>query len=119
MGKTFLSNCIAKELMDKEYSVLYFSASKFFSSLAKHAFDKQDVDAQNMFELIYNCDCLIIDDLGTEYTNNFIASQFFTCINNDCLTAVLQLYQQTCHWTLWLIFIQNGPFPESQVIISC
>ena len=81
VGKTFLSNCIAKELMDKEYSVLYFSASKFFSSLAKHAFDKQDVDAQNMFELIYNCDCLIIDDLGTEYTNNFIASQFFTCIN--------------------------------------
>lgn len=49
VGKTFLSNCIAKELMDKEYSVLYFSASKFFSSLAKHAFDKQDVDAQNMF----------------------------------------------------------------------
>ena len=86
-GKTFLSNCIAKELMDKEYSVLYFSASKFFSSLAKHAFDKQDVDAQNMFELIYNCDCLIIDDLGTEYTNNFIASQFFTCINERLLNS--------------------------------
>ena len=85
--KTFLSNCIAKELMDKEYSVLYFSASKFFSSLAKHAFDKQDVDAQNMFELIYNCDCLIIDDLGTEYTNNFIASQFFTCINERLLNS--------------------------------
>mgnify|MGYP000562137454 CR=1 FL=1 len=73
--------------MDKEYSVLYFSASKFFSSLAKHAFDKQDVDAQNMFELIYNCDCLIIDDLGTEYTNNFIASQFFTCINERLLNS--------------------------------
>ena len=87
IGKTFLSNCIAKELMDKEYSVLYFSASKFFSSLAKHAFDKQDVDAQNMFELIYNCDCLIIDDLGTEYTNNFIASQFFTCINERLLNS--------------------------------
>ena len=81
VGKTFLSNCIAKELMDKEYSVLYFSASKFFSSLAKH------VDAQNMFELIYNCDCLIIDDLGTEYTNNFIASQFFTCINERLLNS--------------------------------
>ena len=79
VGKTFLSNCIAKELMDKEYSVLYFSASKFFSSLAKHA--------QNMFELIYNCDCLIIDDLGTEYTNNFIASQFFTCINERLLNS--------------------------------
>ena len=46
-----------------------------------------DVDAQNMFELIYNCDCLIIDDLGTEYTNNFIASQFFTCINERLLNS--------------------------------
>ena len=81
VGKTFLSNCIAKELMDKEYSVLYFSASKFFSSLAKHAFDKQDVDAQNMFELIYNCDCLIIDDLGTELNNSFTSSRLFYCIN--------------------------------------
>ena len=71
--------------MDQEYSVLYFSASKFFSVLAKYAFDKHDVDAQNMFELIYNCDLLIIDDLGTEYTNNFIASQFFTCINERLL----------------------------------
>ena len=38
-----------------------------------------------MFELIYHCDLLIIDDLGTEYTNNFIASQFFTCINERLL----------------------------------
>ncbi|MBU3840430.1 MAG: ATP-binding protein [Candidatus Ruminococcus intestinipullorum] len=85
VGKTFLSNCIAKALMDREYSVLYFSASKFFSILAKNAFDKNDLDAKNIFELIYNCDLLIIDDLGTEYTNSFIASQFFTCINERLL----------------------------------
>ena len=30
---------------------------------------------------IFNCDLLIIDDLGSEYTNAFIAAQFFTCIN--------------------------------------
>ena len=34
-----------------------------------------------MNEYIFNCDLLIIDDLGSEYTNSFIASQFFTCIN--------------------------------------
>ena len=32
-----------------------------------------------------DCDLLIIDDLGTEYTNSFIASQFFTCINERLL----------------------------------
>lgn len=86
VGKTFLSNCIAKELMDKEYSVLYFSASKFFSILAKYTFDKTDIDAQNMYEYIFDCDLLMIDDLGTEFTNTFVASQFFTCINERLLS---------------------------------
>lgn len=86
VGKTFLSNCIAKDLMDKEYSVLYFSASKFFSVLAKNTFDKSNIDAQNMYEYIFNCDLLIIDDLGTEFTNTFVASQFFTCINERILS---------------------------------
>lgn len=81
VGKTFLSNCIAKELMDRESSVLYFSAPKFFNILAQNTFDKNDIDAHNMFEYIFSCDLLIIDDLGTEYTNSFIASQLFTCIN--------------------------------------
>jgi DNA replication protein DnaC len=85
VGKTFLSNCIAKELMDKELSVLYFSASKFFSILAKNTFDKTNIDAQNMYEYIFDCNLLIIDDLGTEFTNTFVASQFFTCINERLL----------------------------------
>lgn len=86
VGKTFLSNCIAKELMDREYSVLYFSSSKFFSILAKNTFDKNNIDAQNMYEYIFDCDLLIVDDLGTEFTNSFVASQFFTCINERLLS---------------------------------
>ena len=34
-----------------------------------------------MSDYAFGCDLLIIDDLGSEYTNAFIASQFFTCIN--------------------------------------
>lgn len=86
VGKTFLSHCIAKELMDSEFSVLYFSASKFFSVLAKNTFEKNNVDAQNMHDYIFDCDLLIIDDLGTEFTNTFVASQFFTCINERLLS---------------------------------
>lgn len=85
VGKTFLSNCIAKELIDRGYSVIYYSAPSFFNTLAQNAFDKNNLTAQNMYEHIYDCDLLIIDDLGTEYTNSFIASQFFTCINERLL----------------------------------
>ena len=85
VGKTYLSTCIARELMEREFSVLYFSAPQLFNSLARTAFSKKDVDAGNMNEYIFNCDLLIIDDLGSEYTNSFIASQFFTCINERLL----------------------------------
>ena len=82
VGKTFLLNCIAKELIDKEQSVLYFTATDFFDILIKSAFDKYDVDSNSIRELIFNCDLLIIDDLGTEYINNAVTSQLFICINH-------------------------------------
>ena len=36
---------------------------------------------QDFCEDIYGCDLLIIDDLGTEITNTFVASQLFSCLN--------------------------------------
>ncbi len=81
VGKTFLSTCIAREVMNREFSVVYFSAPQLFNTLAQTKFDRNDADAKNMTEYIYNCDLLIIDDLGSEYTNAFIAAQFFACIN--------------------------------------
>lgn len=84
IGKTFLSNCIAKELMDKAFSVIYFSAPELFGTFAKSTFNK-DAEAENMNHYIYDCDLLIIDDLGTELTNSFVVSQFFSCINERLL----------------------------------
>ena len=81
VGKTFLSTCIAREIMEREFSVLYFSAPQLFSVLTQSKFDRNDVDAKNRNDYIFNCDLLIIDDLGSEYTNAFIAAQFFTCMN--------------------------------------
>ena len=34
-----------------------------------------------MHSYIFDCDLLIIDDLGTELTNSFVSSQLFLCIN--------------------------------------
>ena len=87
VGKTFLTNCIAKEIMDQEYSVLYFSAPDFFSILSRSTFDKQDIDALHLRELMQACDLLIVDDLGTEFTNAFVVSQFFACINERILNG--------------------------------
>lgn len=84
VGKTFLSNCIAKELIDKSYSVLYLSSFELFDSFAKSRFGKDD-NAEQMNAHILDCDLLIIDDLGTELANSFTVSQLFLCLNERLL----------------------------------
>lgn len=82
-GKSFLSCCIAKELIDKGNLVIYFSASQLFDTLSRSTFDKDSKEAvSGISNDIFDCDLLIIDDLGTELTNSFVSSQFFSCLNN-------------------------------------
>lgn len=85
VGKSFLTHCIAKELMDRSYSVIYFSAVQLFDCLAKTAFSKKEDTPPDAINHIYDCDLLIIDDLGTELTNSFTTSQLFVCLNERIL----------------------------------
>lgn len=85
VGKTFLSTCVAREIMNREFSVLYYSAPQLFNNLAQAAFNKEGNEASDLVEYIYSCDLLIIDDLGSELTNAFTSSQFFSCINERLL----------------------------------
>lgn len=81
-GKTFLSNCIAREILRQGHSVIYFSAENLFSLLSKYSFDANSKEMLYKFhEDLYNCDLVIIDDLGTELSNTFTNSQFFSFLN--------------------------------------
>ena len=81
-GKTMLSVCAARALIEKGKSVLYFSAASLFDRLADCTFGSGTRDALRDFTGdLYGCDLLIIDDLGTEFTNAFVASQLFSCIS--------------------------------------
>lgn len=84
LGKTFLTHCIAKELIDKGRSVIYYSAGELFDLLAKSRFGRlQEEDAEGFDdEYLYSCDLLIIDDLGTELTNSFVGSALFQLISS-------------------------------------
>lgn len=81
VGKTFLSHCIAGEILHRGFSVLYFSAYELFSLLAQQEFSYGEKDASLTLDSICAADLLIIDDLGTELTNNFVKSQLFSLIN--------------------------------------
>ncbi len=80
-GKSFLSGCIARELIEKGCSVIYFSAAGLFETLSRNMFDYRNKEVHHFQEDLYGCDLLIIDDLGTEYLNNVAASQFFSLLN--------------------------------------
>ncbi len=88
VGKTFLSHCIAGELLSRGYTVIYLTAFELFHILECYSFDRDrrvQEDYESQFENILDCDLLIIDDLGTELSNSFINSQFYLCINERYL----------------------------------
>ena len=79
VGKTFLSHCIAHELLSQAHCVLYFSSHDLFEQLAGYAFAREQTGGAP--EDILDAELLIIDDLGTELTNSFVTSQLFLCVN--------------------------------------
>jgi len=80
-GKTFLSNCIAKALIDTSHSVIYFSAAELFDTFAGYVFGKDKNALDNFCESLYHCDLAIVDDLGTELGSSFVTSYFFSFLN--------------------------------------
>lgn len=81
-GKSFLSGCIAKELIENGHSVIYFSAAGLFEILSKNIFDYKNKDnTVDSCENLSDCDLLIIDDLGTEFTKNIAPSVLFSLLN--------------------------------------
>ena len=81
-GKSFLSICVANELLKKGHSVIYFSSTGLFELLSENAFDyRNKQELRGIYDDLYKCELLIIDDLGTERTNTFVASELFSCLN--------------------------------------
>lgn len=78
VGKTFITHCIAKELLDTAHTVVYLTSLQLFDMLEKNKFHKDDPYTTNeQISYILNSDLLIIDDLGTELSNSFTVSQLY------------------------------------------
>ncbi|MGL4796551.1 MAG: ATP-binding protein [Paraclostridium sp.] len=88
LGKSFMSNCIAKELLDKGYVVIYQTAFKMFEIIEDYKFKNADDHiSKDNYENLFDCDLLIIDDLGTELTNSFTNSELFNILNTRLLSG--------------------------------
>ena len=83
LGKTFLSTCIAREVSEQGFSVVYDTAVNIFSRFEQEHFGRAgDLDSiRDDLRRYMNCDLLILDDLGTEMTTSFVTSALYSLVN--------------------------------------
>ena len=84
LGKTFLSACIAGQVANKGYSVMYETASRLFNKLEQAKFTGSE-EARMQVAKYYACDLLILDDLGTEMPSQFVTAALYSLLNERLL----------------------------------
>ena len=89
LGKTFMINCIANEILKQGKTVLYQTAPIMLDSIIDEKFGNTE-NKINLQENILNVDLLIIDDLGAERVNDLKITELFTIINSRLLNPKLK-----------------------------
>lgn len=79
LGKTHLSTAIAKKLIDRGFYVVYDSALNIMHTFERERFSKIDVPVTT--DRYFECDLLIIDDLGSEFASSFTHATLYNIIN--------------------------------------
>lgn len=87
LGKTFLSACIARQVADSGFSVVYETAGKLFADFEAEKFGASQEENRGRTRKYLECDLLIIDDLGTEMTTQFTISALYTVINTRMMES--------------------------------
>lgn len=97
LGKTHLSLAIANEVIKKGYGVIYAPAPKIVATLEKEHFsnDRSSTD-ESMF---IDCDLLIVDDLGTEFSTQFSKSAIYNLFNERLLSGKPIIINTNCKLT--------------------
>lgn len=84
LGKTHLSLAIANEVIKRGFGVIYVSAPTIISQLEKEQFSRNK-ENNNIEQTLTQCDLLIVDDLGTEFTTQFSSKALYNLFNSRLL----------------------------------
>lgn len=93
LGKTHLSSAVARTVIERGYDVCYVTAVGMIADYEHDRFKAgKDEDMAATLARYTDCDLLIVDDLGTEITNQFTVSVIYNLINvrlNRGLSTIL------------------------------
>lgn len=79
LGKTHLSLAIANVVAENGYRVIYDTAQNLLSSLEREKFSHTNSGERE--NEILDCDLLIIDDLGSEFSTQFTIAAIYNIVN--------------------------------------
>ncbi|MBR1659521.1 MAG: ATP-binding protein, partial [Oscillospiraceae bacterium] len=86
LGKTFLSACIAREVSQRGFSVVYETTVAALAAFEEQKFRGGEAAEEKVRRLL-TCDLLILDDLGTEMVTEFTKSALYTLLNTRLLNG--------------------------------
>lgn len=87
LGKTHLSLSIAKEVLEKGYNVVYGSAQKLFTNIEREHFGRSKEPDGTTEAMLTDCDLLILDDVGAEFTTSFTVAAFNNIVSSRILDS--------------------------------
>ena len=82
LGKTHLSSAIARRVIEEGFDVFYVTAINMVSDFEAEQFGSHRGVKGEFTDKYFECDLLILDDLGTEVTNQFTNSCLYLVLNN-------------------------------------
>lgn len=87
LGKTHLSLAIAGKAIEKGFGVIYGSAQTFAVALERERFDRDLPEDGDTNSQLIECDLLILDDLGTEFSSSYVNAALYNVVNSRMLAT--------------------------------
>ncbi len=88
LGKSFMASCIYNRVTDKGYYAMYKSSYKLFEFLEDYKFGRLNREEYAIvYDSVYDCDLLVIDDFGTEFITSYTQSVFFDLLNTRLING--------------------------------
>lgn len=81
LGKTHLSIAIACAAIEKGYDVMYVPFHTLLTKLEAARFGKTSEEFQDYLSPVLDCELLVLDDLGSEFSTSFSTAVLYDIIN--------------------------------------
>ena len=87
LGKTHLSLAIAGAVLEQGHTVIYGSAMNLLGRLERERFARYGEQSEDAGRALLECDLLILDDLGAEFSTAFTQSSIYNIVNTRMMAS--------------------------------